>query len=375
MTNSIQELNDVLTTINASLKATSTAFEVLSADSSNNSFYNNNIGPLLKMLNFDTTPTNKMELEKVSLLTLKNETMLSYINNLLLYLYEKLSIKSTHNDADRKEEDKFRFNIVEQRVVLERGIKPLEKKIGYQLDKLVRAYYRLTKEYEQAKQRSIKMEELGAHASSQESDESASDSDDEEMNYKPNIVDLGKAKNTHNVASSNKKSNSDNATEEDEQKIYKPPKISAVLPPSSTNFEDRFNPNQHKDRSGKNRMQAMEEYINQTNDKPLWEASIGTNILDHGRGGIKSANAGAKDKKIQAYEEDNFTRLNLNSKVNKRQKKLKQIRDKVNIIGGEDFSIFNNNNVNKKRNLQDVTSRRKMIKKGNSAWDRAKRRL
>lgn len=55
--------------------------------------------------------------------------------------------------------------------------------------------------------------------------------------------------------------------------------------------------------------------------------------------------------------------------VQRRGSRNKERNAKVNIIGGEDFSIFNS-----KRKLEDSTSRRGN-KKSRNAWDRAKRRL
>ena len=118
-------------------------------------------------------------------------------------------------------------------------------------------------------------------------------------------------------------------------------------------------------------MQAMDEYLKEESDQPEWATSIGANIVNHGKGGIKSLRATEKERDVTRYEEDNFTRMNNmgTSKVEKRKQKQRERMAKVNIIGGEDFSIFNS-----KRKMEDSTSRRG-TKKTRSAWDRAKRRL
>ena len=68
--------------------------------------------------------------ERVSLLSLKNGAILSYVQSLLMIAHDKM-------DPDCRDPtgDKGRQLAIENRVVLERGVKPLEKKLSYQLDK------------------------------------------------------------------------------------------------------------------------------------------------------------------------------------------------------------------------------------------------
>lgn len=295
--------------------------------------------------------------DRVSLLSLKNCSMLAYINSLLLVVGGKLD--PACKDPTVKE---GRQRSIQHRVVLERGVKPLEKKLSYQLDKLTRAYTRMEKEYTEAESRALAKSQ---HTVDQESDGEDS-SDEEEMSYRPNVAIAAAAK--------TKKSSQPAEAEEEESTegdLYKPPKISAVLPPQQLHqFEDKFNARDHKDKSGRARMQAMEEYIRESSDQPNWESSIGANIITHGKGGIKSLRDTEKERDIARYEEDNFTRLNHGkSKVDKRKQKQRERQNRVNMIGGEDFSIFSS-----KRKMEDSTSRRN-VKKSRNAWDRAKRNL
>ncbi|CDO92631.1 unnamed protein product [Kluyveromyces dobzhanskii CBS 2104] len=312
------------------------------------------------------------KLEKVSLLSLKNGSMLSYLNSLLLVLGQKLNKQMVIEDG--------RVKAVEQRVVLERGVKPLEKKLGYQLDKLTRAYTRLEKEVEESKKRAELqglqpgLGKLRASSTSRPGTGSGSDSDsdsdsEEETQYRPNgsgMVDRtapGKKATGKSV-----KQGEEDADNRDN--VYRPPKISAVLPPKQQHFEDKFNAQEHKDKSTRSRMQAMEEYLKDSAEQPEWEASIGANIVNHGRGGVKTSRDTERERGVQKFEEDNFTRLNPNgSKTDKRMKKQREIMAKVNMIAGEDFSIFNS-----KRKLEDSTSRRGN-KKSRNAWERAKKKL
>ncbi|AEY95468.1 FACL051Cp [Eremothecium gossypii FDAG1] len=286
--------------------------------------------------------------DKVSLLSLKNGSMLAYVSSLLLLVGEKLSPEGSTGERGRA-------GAIEQRVCLERGIKPLEKKLGYQLDKLTRAYVRLQKEHAAAAERARARSEADANADADSSDEE----DEEALSYRPNAGALAAT-----AAPGGGRGDERGGT-------YKPPKIAAALPPQrGQHFEDRFNAQDHKDRSSRSRMQAMDEFIREQADRPEWEASVGANIVDHGKGGIKSARDHDRDSEMTRFEEENFTRLNsVGNKAEKRKAKQRERFAKVSMIGGEDFSIFSS-----KRRLEDSTAR-KAHKKPRSSWDRAKKKL
>lgn len=349
----MSELTAVLKNINESLESTSDSIEKLqnmylsSASVGDEDVKGKILGNVLK----------NQEVEKVSLLSLKNASMLAYVNSLMVLIGEKLN-KEDNTAA------KGRQSSIEHRVVLERGVKPLEKKLSYQLDKLTRAYTRMEKEYLEAEKRALERSESGTAANDSEADSS---DEDEEMSYRPNASGVIKMAAKKPVGAGEAV---DEGEEENDSSVYRPPKISAMLPPQQHHFEDKFNSQDHKDKSSRSRMQAMEEYVRDSSEQPEWEASIGTNIVNHGRGGVKSLKDTERERNLKSYEEDNFTRLHMQtSKVEKRKAKQREIMAKVNMIGGEDFSIFNS-----KRKLEDSTSRRGN-KKSRNAWERAKKRL
>ncbi|CAI4060345.1 hypothetical protein N7582_001596 [Saccharomyces uvarum] len=358
----MSELNTLLKEINGSLAATSESLEKLSglySNSDSDEASENN-----KMHEHLFSGTNKPA-EKVSLLSLKNGSMLGYINSLMMLIGDRLDEKCKNPTAlDARERS------IQHRVVLERGVKPLEKKLSYQLDKLTRAYTKMEKEYKEAEKRALERSSLVSHGDGADSEDE--DSSDEEMAYRPNtsgIINTDK-KSSHR-ATAEEASKEENGEEDgdNESGVYRPPKITAVLPPQQTHFEDKFNAREHKDRSNKSRMQAMEEYIRESSDQPDWSTSIGADIVNHGRGGIKSSRDTEKERKVTSFEEDNFTRVNVTNKNDKRKQKQRERSARVNVIGGEDFGIFSS-----KRKLEDSTSRRG-AKKTRSAWDRAQRRL
>lgn len=323
--------------------------------------------------------------ERVSLLSLKNGAILSYVQSLLMIAHDKM-------DPDCRDPtgDKGRQLAIENRVVLERGVKPLEKKLSYQLDKLIRAYRRTENEYMDAERRTTEKLSRIDHDDRSHSDEkndsddsksSSNDSDsgdeeEEEMSYRPNVIkskSIRKDKGRGDESGEEEENNKNNK-ESNNDSIYRPPKISAMLPPTahtSQSFEDKFNAKDHKDHSNRSRMQAIDEYLRDQSEQPDWESSIGTNIVDHGRGGIKSLKDTERERRVTEYEEENFTRIN-HLGMNKAERKRMKQRERAaraNIIGGEDFGIFNS-----KRKLEDSTSRRGN-KRSKTAWERAKKRL
>lgn len=295
------------------------------------------------------------ELEEMSLLSLKSNSLLSYVNNLALIVLAHLS--RLQEDVTQENRKAAVQACIEQRITLEKGIKPLEKKLLYQLDKIVRSFHRMEEESAKLEQKLNEQSETGEIKNNSEgysdSDFDSSDSEDKEdaLFFRPDAAALAK------MAPSKRKHAKASALEEESKEKYKPPKISAVAPPS-VKFDDRAGPKQHS-----RKLQSMEEYLAETSDLPQMESSIGSTIVDKGRGGVKTSREKQKEKEIQRYEEGNFTRLP--STATKKSFKQK-MSERVNNFAGEDWSMFSS-----KRELKDGTSRKR---KAASTWDRAKKR-
>ncbi|RCK57918.1 U3 small nucleolar ribonucleoprotein LCP5 [Candida viswanathii] len=307
------------------------------------------------LLKKSTTSTSQgSKLEGVSLLSLKNESLVAYINNLIMIVMSQIE---RLDDDDEGTEDRrleaVKRSIV-QRVTLEKGVKPLEKKINYQLDKMVRAYGRMEQDELKAEQK-LNEEEEGDEESDEKEDEEDEESEDEEddnLQYRPDASTLAK------LAPSSSKSRKSTTSESNEK--YKPPKISAMAPPTAISQKDI----DAKSNTGKNRkVQSMEEYLQEQSDMPTVDASIGSTIVAHGRGGVKTSHDRRKEKEIQYYEENNFVRLPTSQ--TKKSYKEKQ-RDMRNQFAGEDWSMFNNKDVTK-----EGTSRKR---KSGTVWDRVKKK-
>lgn len=286
------------------------------------------------------------KLEGVSLLSLKNHSLLSYITYVVLIVLSHLErLKETNDGA---EVEKLKQQLVQdsaiQRVCIEKGIKPLERRLGYQLDKMVRAYVRMESDSKSKLEKMSQQENGSQHANEDENFEDSEESEDE-LSYKPDALAFV------NAARGNKRvSSQENTTKEK----YRPPKISAVAPP--TTFKEQ------KRSDSTRKLQSMEEYLRDNSDMPEAQASIGSTIVGHGRFGVKSDHDRKKEREIQNYEESNFTRLP--STATKKDAKKKR-HDMKNTFAGEDWSLFNNN-----RKLNETSRKRKPT----SVWDKVKRK-
>lgn len=276
------------------------------------------------------------KLEDVSLLELKNQSMLAYLHNVVMIILAQ--VQRTGDKAEPEARDALIESAITQRVTLDRGIKPLEKKLTYQLDKMVRSYNKMVGDYEAKNDERYEKNEEEGEESGGESD--SSEESEDELSYRPDASSL--------IKKPMKKS----STTEEPEDTYKPPKISAMAPPTATTESKR--PNQ--------KLQSMEEYLRESSDLPMEDKSIGANIVNHGRS-VKTSQERQREAQVQRYEEENFTRLP--TTMTKKDKSQKR-RDMQNTFGGEDWSMFNNT-----RDLNDTTSRKR---RNTSAWDKAKRK-
>lgn len=322
-----ESVDELLKGIISSLRTTKSTIDSLSKEEE----YPQIIQELVKKL-------DQKNVEGVSLLALKNNSVVSYLNNVLLVVLSHLERLEGEEVEDIR--DQIIKNSIVQRVNIEKGVKPLEKKLNYQLDKMVRTYNRMEADEEKIKKKS-------ENDSGSDSD-SNSDSEDDNLSYKPDAAALAKMTNQSG------RSTRPTSGKEEPVEAYKPPKIAAVAPPTSTESTKA-------DKTRK--LQSMEEYLHEQSDLPNVETSIGSTIVDHGRGGVKTDHDRKKEMEVQNYEESNFTRLPVNqTKKNYKQKQ----RDMANQYGGEDWSMFNSG-----RSMDEGVKRKQ---KANSVWDRVKKR-
>jgi U3 small nucleolar ribonucleoprotein protein LCP5 len=216
----------------------------------------------------------------LSLLDLKNNLLLSYIQNLSLLILSKLN--NPQFTLQTPESQKMIWNLISDRVHLEKGVIPLETKIGYQIRKLIRA--------------------------AEDTNTNTSTTKDDNLKFKPNPSALVSAAPVDTA---------------EEAGVYKPPRISSTKIPTTRN-ED-----------GPRRNKVLEEFISSSdlNNAPTALPSIGTNVA--GIGG-RNMYKTVRNADVERYEEENFIRLPAN--IGKEKTKGKKARGGMDGFGGEDWS-------------------------------------
>lgn len=214
----------------------------------------------------------------LSLLDLKNHLFLSYIQHLALLILSKLNdpLFSLQNQDSQR----IIWQLIQDRVHLEKGVFPLETKIGYQLRKLLRAA----------------------------EDSSSNAGKDENLRFKPNPSAMITA----------------NMEKKADEGVYKPPKISSTLLPTANA------------KTGPRRNKVLQEFISSSdlNAVPTAIPSIGSNLTGIGQRNMYKT---ARNKDVETYEEENFIRLPAH--IGREKKRGKQERNRVTMeFGGEDWS-------------------------------------
>ncbi|KAG5372144.1 U3 small nucleolar ribonucleoprotein LCP5 [Yarrowia sp. C11] len=300
----------------------------------------------------------QIQRDSLSLLGLKNHTMLAYLHHLAVVTLAQVQRveKEQKDDSLEKGRQAAIQGTVKNRVVLEKGIKGLESKVNYQIDKMLKAYTQdKERKAEREKQRAEKAL-LGADKEDDDEDEDdkedgdddESESEDDNLAFKPNVSNLTREKNARPVRDARaKKSEKEDDRESASNTIYRPPKISAVAPESKSM------------RNSKKKNATMEEYLKYSSSAPMVEQSIGSGILEHGRGGEKTDRDRKREEEVQRYEEDNFVRLPGANK--KERSKLKKAR--AGAFFGEDWGVGG-----------DIGEATKRKRGGSSMWEKSKRR-
>jgi U3 small nucleolar ribonucleoprotein protein LCP5 len=254
----------------------------------------------------------------ISLLDVKNDLLLAYLQNLVFLILLKLR---DHSKSDKKDgTDPLDINgdvvkkLVELRVYIEKGVRPLENRLKYQIDKVVRAAEDSARTATQKsdtkpRRRASKNAQNNRDSDSDVSDSGSeglaqSDAEADELAYGPNVSAFARAK----VEGVRK-------AKEDEPKdgIYRPPRIHPTSLPITQGREEKG-----ARRSGKSA--TLDEFIaTELSGAPVAEPSIGSTIVAGGRR-MKSQKEREDEAERREYEESNFVRLPKESKKDLRKK-------------------------------------------------------
>lgn len=266
----------------------------------------------------------------ISLLDVKNELLLSYLQNLVFLILLKL--RQSKNGGPRSQAEERKLDdlvvkkLVELRLYLEKGARPLEDKLRYQIDKMLRAA--------DDADRSSRAAEEAAQANGHEPD-SDSDGDKEEgegddeglqaimgdksaLQQRSNLSNFVQPLGATGVGKSTSASG-----------VYKPPRIAPTSMPTT----------ERREKTDRKQMKSatLDEFIaDELSTAPVAQPSIGTTILQGGRK-IKTATERRVEEERRDYEERNFVRLPTESKKDRaKRNKAEGGRGRMS-FGGEEW--------------------------------------
>ncbi len=252
----------------------------------------------------------------ISLLDVKNDLLLSYLQNLVFLILLKLRQHDVEPEPAESNDlgDLVVKKLVELRVYLEKGVRPLEGRLKYQIDKVLRAaddFARISKSLANSE---------GSKLNPVVHDDIADDSEDshdmagsvngvtlksseiDDLQYRPQPSSM--------VRSANALEDKSTASERDG--IYRPPRITATAMPT-THPQD-------KGSRKPNKSATLEEFIStEVSSAPLAEPSIGSTIISGGRRS-RTEREKKDEAERQEYEEKNYVRLPKESKKDRAKK-------------------------------------------------------
>ncbi|KAF3062350.1 hypothetical protein GL218_03622 [Daldinia childiae] len=266
----------------------------------------------------------------VSLLDVKNELLLSYLQNLVFLILLKIRNAKETGSEELEEPNESDLSetvvkkLVELRLYLDKGVRPLEEKLQFQLDKILRAADDAERIAAQA------LEDVNSESESGEDDDE--DASENEAPVRPTVglsaKQFGPSFNNFAPPSNPVGMAAITATE-DKTGAYRPPKITPTVMPTAERRERR------ERRPMKSA--AVDEYVaNELSHIPIAEPSIGTTIVSGGRK-MKTTSERQEENRKREYEESNYVRLPKESKKDRAKRTKTEGRSAKMNFGGEDW--------------------------------------
>ena len=281
--------------------------------------------------------------EGISLLDTKNELLLSYLHNLVFLIILKLRHQSSSPSSSQAEEesplhDAVTKKLVELRIYLEKGVRPLESRLKYQLDKLLLA----------ASEASIPPSLQNGTTNTSSTLEggrvtkSDTDSDAEPTHQPTAISDLAHRPNPSAFARPSESKSTHPSTSDG---VYRPPRITpTALPTTDSSSRNKKDPKPRKSHT-------LNEFIREEmDDAPIAEPSIG-------------AGSGLRGKEREREERRGYEEMRLVRLPEERRKKGKKDRrmgeDLVGgLLGGFEFEGLDRKGGKRKREMDGGEERR-----------------
>ncbi len=268
----------------------------------------------------------------VSLLDVKNELLLSYLQNLVFLILIKIrnaksdDAGSGNNSAEIS--DAVVKKLVELRLYLDKGVRPLEERLRFQLDKIIRAA--------DDADRNEKMEKDPQDAKSEsgsESDEGGDDDDEADEasrdldNKTRSRADAKQGPSFSNFSAPVSVGMA--AAAQNTTGVYRPPKITPTVMPTT----------ERRERAERRPMKSatMNEYIaDELSTAPSALPSVGSNVAFGGRK-MKTASEREEEQRKREFEETNFVRLPKEGKKQRAERNKQERRSAKMSFGGEEW--------------------------------------
>lgn len=264
----------------------------------------------------------------ISLLDVKTELFLSYLQNLTFLILLKIRGQDNksldYKTANTITSEAVVKNLIELRIYLEKGIQPLEGRLKYQIDKVLRAAD--TAAVQPAKALPKKTVDSDDDGSDSDSQHSSSSAEIDELSYRPNPSAF-----TRPTTQTN---GTDPAAPSDG--LYRPPRITPTSLP--TTAQAQFRETGGRSRAERpQRSRTLDEFVEgELSNAPAAEPSVGSTIIAGGRR-VKSTRERAGEDERRVYEESNFVRLPAESKKEKRAKIGRDGGRELSAFGGEEM--------------------------------------
>ncbi|CAK7205401.1 hypothetical protein SEUCBS139899_008172 [Sporothrix eucalyptigena] len=251
----------------------------------------------------------------LSLLDVKNELLLSYLEHMVFLILLKLRSVSNSDSADLSLSNSdlgqsVVKKLVELRLYLEKGVRPLEEKLRYQVEKALRAAEEVERTAKQKADEAAAEAENSDDESSSSSDsdsgsEAGGDDDEEEFGNdeeatasRPNRGAFVRPASSTAAATAAKARAGAAAGEGG---VYRPPRIAPTMMPTT----------ERRERAARKPLKSatMDEFIaDELSSAPVAELSVGANIAGRGRH-MTTASERQREDDRREYEEKNFVRL------------------------------------------------------------------
>ncbi|KAM0432909.1 hypothetical protein ACHAPT_004614 [Fusarium lateritium] len=259
----------------------------------------------------------------ISLLDVKNELLLSYLQNLVFLILLKLrnskSDSEKSDDDDSELDESVRSKLVELRLYLERGARPLEEKLRFSIDRFLR-----TADDVERERKAAEMEQKESGSEDESEDDSEEESGTEAISSRPGKNSAAPKLGTMVGDVAAEKSRDGGASG-----VYRPPRREAQV----------MDAPQRRDKSARRGIKShtMEEFVaSELSSAPLAQPSIGTTIVQGGRK-MKTDAERKEEAERREYEETNFTRLPKESKKDRAKKAKQTGRSNRMQFGGEEW--------------------------------------